>query len=109
VRWSPLTLADSKGELSVNMIGWRGLARLGKGTPVHAEMSDRMRQISWLREQELWSRDSEPLASSRRFTQDFVTHGEWEAILRHADRVHVWREPPTGWQSRYPVVPWLAY
>ena len=94
------TLADSKSGIEMNIAGWYGLAQLGKSTPVEAEMKSRLHQFRWLRHQELWSRDPDPLASSRLFTKDFKDHGQLEANLREADRLGIPRQPPADWQPR---------
>jgi hypothetical protein len=93
-------LADSKGDIFQNVVGWSALQRLGRGTPLEAEMDARLLQFYWLRDQELWARDRDPLASAKLFTRDFIGHGQLEANLRQADRLGIARQPPRGWTER---------
>jgi hypothetical protein len=93
-------MSESKGSLSTNIVGWFALRRLGRGTPLEAEMEARLRQLYWLREQELWARDRNPVASAKLFTRDFIRYGQLEANLRQADRLGIARQPPQGWTQR---------
>ena len=90
-------LADSKANIWTNVYGWKGLQRLGRGTPLEADMEAKLQQLRWIEEQELATRESDPIAAAALFTRDYATYGQWEANLRLADRLRVPRQPPAGW------------
>jgi Arc/MetJ family transcription regulator len=98
-------LAQSKDDFGVAFSGWVGLARLDREGTLRKQAYLRWRQLHWLREQQPWSRERDPLAGGRQFMRDFAEYGEWEANLREADRVGIAREPPPGWQPRIHVGP----
>ena len=86
-------LADSRSSLFVNIIGFHGLQRLGRGTPLEAEATAGRLQMGWQRASQLSSRERDPVASAAVFTRDFLAHGEREAYLRLADRLGMPRQP----------------
>jgi hypothetical protein len=90
-------LADSKASVWTNVYAWEGLRRLGRGTPLEAEMEAKLQQVRWIEEQELATRERDPIAAAALFTRDYAAHGQWEANLRLADRLRVPRQPPVGW------------
>ena len=62
----------------------------------------RWRQIAWLGEQQVWAREQRPYTRSKEYTADLLKYGEWEALLRQADRVGLPRQPPATWEPRRP-------
>ena len=94
------TLAASRASAGPRYLGLAGIARLEKDPESAARRTALFRQIDWIREQDVWSRERAPLSRSKQYMQDLARYGEWEASLLQADHVKVPRTPPATWEPR---------
>lgn len=89
--------ADASGSILSRMIGSVLLRRLAKGTPDETAAVQFRRDYVWLGEHDV-GQDTRDEA----LQQDLVRHGEWEALLRAADRAGVARTPAADWTPANP-------
>jgi hypothetical protein len=101
------TLAEGKSDMIVTIAGWRGMARLSKGTVLEAELNTRYEQFRWIREQQVWTRERDPRGRAKQYLKDLMAVGEIEATLLEADRLGIPRRPPVGWRPlrTWPLIP----
>lgn len=89
--------ADARGSILSRMIGSVLLRRLAKGTADEVAAVQFRRDYVWLGEHHI-GEDTRDEA----LQQDLVRHGEWEALLRAADRAGVARTPAADWTPANP-------
>jgi len=89
--------ADARGSILSRMIGSVLLRRLAKGTPDETAAMKFRRDYVWLGEHKVGEDTRDETLQ-----QDLVRRGEWEAVLRAADRAGVARTPPADWTPANP-------
>jgi hypothetical protein len=91
-------LADSRGGLVANAVGWTMLRRLLPDTDIAREMTERRRMYEWTASQytELMTAGHDPMPET--FARDLIEHGEFEAMARRIEQYGIARQPPRDWE-----------
>jgi hypothetical protein len=95
-------LAESRGTLLGNVIGWSILRRLLPDTEIAEEMFERHRQYRWVMDQFMDVYDRREPINPDRQAEDTIIHGEFEALIRRSERYGIDRYPPEDWMPDNP-------